>query len=112
MPHTKSAKKRLRQNEERRIRNKNRTTELKSLRKDILRAVHDGKTDEAKSLYRDFTKCIDQAASLRVIHANAAARSKARMARVITGGPEAAAVVAGSRGLGAALTTKTPGAAT
>ncbi len=75
MPHTKSAKKRLRQNGERRVRNKNRTTEIKTLGKQILRAVHDGQPDEAKKLYTQFTQRLDQAASQRVIHANAASRS-------------------------------------
>lgn len=95
MPHTQSAKKRLRQNEERRLRNKARTTELKTMRKQILRAVHDGQKDQAETLYRAFTAGVDQAASLRTIHPNAAARAKSRMARVIAGGPAAAAVVAG-----------------
>lgn len=97
MPHTQSAKKRLRQNEERRTRNKMRTTELKSLRKKILRAVHDGQPAEAQTLYRQLTKRLDQASSLRTIHPNAAARAKARLARVIAGGPAAAAVVTGVR---------------
>jgi small subunit ribosomal protein S20 len=97
MPHTQSAKKRLRQSEERRIRNKNRTTELKTLRKRILRAVHDGQTKEAEGLYRELSKHLDQAASLKTIHKNAAARTKARIARVIAGGPAAAAVVSGVR---------------
>ncbi len=98
MPHTKSAKKRLRQSEERRVRNKTRTTEIKTLGKQILRAVHDGQPDEAKKLYARYTKHLDRAASMHVIHANAAARSKSRMARVITGGPAAAAAVVASRG--------------
>jgi small subunit ribosomal protein S20 len=97
MPHTLSAKKRLRQNEERRIRNKDRTTEIKSIRKRILRAVHDGHEAEAKTLYRQFTKRIDQAASLNTIHKNAADRSKSRIAKVIAGGPAAAAIVSGIR---------------
>ncbi len=97
MPHTQSAKKRLRQSEERRIRNKNRTTELKTLRKRILRAVHDGQGQEAQTLYRTLSKHLDQAASSNTIHKNAAARAKARIARVIAGGPAAAAVVGGLR---------------
>src|SRR4051812_35235418 len=95
MPHTQSAAKRLRQNEVRRIRNKDRTTEIKSLRKRILRAVHDGQKPEAEQLYREFSQRLDQAAGQRTIHPNAAARSKARIARVITGGPAAAAVLIG-----------------
>ena len=67
MPHTLSAKKCLRQNEERRLRNKDRTTEIKSIRKRLLRAVHDGHKEEAQTLYRQFSKRIDQAAVLNTI---------------------------------------------
>lgn len=80
MPHTESAKKRLRQNETRRLRNKARLTELKTLRKQVLRAHHDGKPTEATAAYERLTKRLDQAASANVIHANTAARSKSRMA--------------------------------
>jgi small subunit ribosomal protein S20 len=83
MPHTESAKKRLRQNEKRRLANKARATELKSVRKHLLRALHDGKKDEVQTLYRELTKRLDQAASLKVIHRNAAARAKARLAQRI-----------------------------
>jgi small subunit ribosomal protein S20 len=107
MPHTQSAKKRLRQSEDRRIRNKTRTTELKTIRKRLLRAVHDGQKQEAETLYRDLSKRLDQAASINTIHPNAAARTKARMARVIAGGPAAAAVVIG-RGAEAATKTAEP----
>ena len=83
MPHNNSAKKRLRQNETRRVRNKDRLTELKTLRKQLLRAVHDGKADEAKSLYQTVSKRLDQAASVNTIHKNTASRSKARLAKLI-----------------------------
>jgi small subunit ribosomal protein S20 len=80
MPHNNSAKKRARQNETRRQRNKSRLTELKTIRKQVLRALHDGKPDEAKTLYREMSSRLDQAASLNAIHRNSAARAKARMA--------------------------------
>jgi small subunit ribosomal protein S20 len=107
MPHTQSAKKRLRQSEERRIRNKDRTTEMKSIRKKLLRAVHDGQKQEAEQLYRDFSKSVDQAASVNTIHRNAAARAKSRLALVIKGGPAAAAIVIGKS---AVATTAAPAA--
>lgn len=80
MPHTRSAAKRLRQSEDRRLRNKARSTELKNLKKQVLRELHDGKKDEAQMTFRRLAKRLDQAASIRVIHPNAAARSKSRMA--------------------------------
>jgi small subunit ribosomal protein S20 len=90
MPHTQSAKKRLRQNEVRRIRNKDRLTEIKSIRKQILRAIHDGQKQEAETLYREMTKHLDQAASQRTIHRNSASRTKARIAKAIATGRPAA----------------------
>jgi small subunit ribosomal protein S20 len=89
MPHTESAKKRLRQNEVRRVRNKDRTTELKSIRKNVLRALHDGQPAKAEELYRDFTKRVDQAAAGNTIHRNTAARAKSRLAIAITAAAKA-----------------------
>jgi small subunit ribosomal protein S20 len=79
MPHNQSAKKRLRQNEERRVRNKARLTELKTIRKQLLRAIHDGQADKVPAIYQRLTKRVDQAASLRTVHPNAAARIKSRL---------------------------------
>ena len=84
MPHTRSAAKRHRQSEDRRIRNKDRLTELKSIKKRIVRAVHDGQKAEAETLYREVTKALDQAASRKTIHKNAAARTKSRLAKAIS----------------------------
>ncbi len=89
MPHTQSAKKRLRQSEERRIRNKDRATELKTISKLFLRALNDGKVDDAKGLYQQLSKRLDQAAAVDVIHKNHAARTKARMAKRLTTPPAA-----------------------
>lgn len=80
MPHTASAAKRLRQNVKRRTRNSDRLTELKTLRKKLLRALNDGKKDEAQTLYRTLTRRVDQASAKRTVHPNAAARIKARLA--------------------------------
>lgn len=91
MPHTRSAAKRHRQSEERRLQNKDRTTELKTLKKRIVRAVHDGKQDEAKSLYQDLSKRLDQAASVNTIHKNTASRQKSRVALAIAKGLKAPA---------------------
>lgn len=89
MPHNNSAKKRARQNETRRQRNKSRLTELKTIRKQMLRALNDGKPDEAKSLYRELSSGLDKAASLNTIHRNSAARTKARMALKLQATPAA-----------------------
>ncbi|MCS6971095.1 MAG: 30S ribosomal protein S20 [Planctomycetota bacterium] len=83
MPHTRSAAKRLRQNEKRRIANKARRTELKTIRKRLERCLHDGKLEEAEQLYRRLSKRLDQAASVRTIHKNTASRIKSRVALAI-----------------------------
>lgn len=84
MPHNRSAAKRLRQNETRRLANKGRLTEIKTLRKQIERAIHDGQAEQAKTLYRDFSKRVDQAASVSTMHKNRAARLKGRIAKALT----------------------------
>ncbi len=84
MPHTRSAAKRHRQSDERRIRNKDRLTEIKTLKKRILRAVHDGQKTEAETIYREVTKRMDQAASVNTLHKNTVARAKSRLAKAIS----------------------------
>lgn len=84
MPHTESAKKRLRQNEERRLRNKARATELKTLKKQIERHLHDGESAQAAELYNRFAQRVDQAASGSTLHKNTAARAKGRVAAKIS----------------------------
>jgi small subunit ribosomal protein S20 len=97
MPHTRSAKKRLRQNEKRRIANKARTTELKGLRKQVQRALHDGKLSDAETLSRRLEQRLDQAAAGRTIHKNAAARWKARTAVAIAAAKAAPAATAAKK---------------
>jgi small subunit ribosomal protein S20 len=80
MPHNNSALKRMRKNEVRRVRNKARLSELKTIRKQITRALHDKEQPKADALYVELTKALDQAASNKTIHKNAASRAKSRLA--------------------------------
>jgi small subunit ribosomal protein S20 len=80
MPHNNSAAKRLRKNETRRVANKSRLTELKTLRKRLERHIHDGQTAEAKAVFVTFSKRVDQAASINTVHKNTASRLKSRLA--------------------------------
>jgi small subunit ribosomal protein S20 len=80
MPHNNSALKRMRKNEVRRVRNKARLSELKTIRKQITRALHDKEQPKADALFVELTKALDQAASLKTIHKNAASRTKSRVA--------------------------------
>ncbi len=80
MPNTEQAKKRMRQNEERRVHNKSVRTTMRSAMKRVLRAPS---PQEAKTALAAAMKRIDKAAKIRVIHANAAARYKSRLARAV-----------------------------
>lgn len=77
MPNTKSAAKRLRQNERRRIRNKAARSRLRTAIKKVRLA---NKPDEATEAFREAVKLIDRAAIRGMMHRNRAARSKARLA--------------------------------
>ncbi len=90
MAHNNSARKRMRQNEARRLRNKSRLSELKTIRKHLLRALHDKEQAKAEELYKDLSKHLDQAAAKNTIHKNSAARSKARVALKIQAAKAAA----------------------
>jgi small subunit ribosomal protein S20 len=82
MPHTRSAKKRLRQNEERRLHNRAIKRALKSQIKRFLDAVN-GPVEQLRKEYDLAAKKLDKAAAKRVIHANLAARKKSQMARLL-----------------------------
>ncbi len=90
MPHNNSARKRMRKNEARRVRNKSRLSELKTIRKQIQRALHDKEQTKAEGLYVELTKVLDQAAALKTIHKNAASRTKSRVATQIQAAKAAA----------------------
>jgi small subunit ribosomal protein S20 len=77
VPNTKSAIKRLRQNERRRTRNKAARSQLKTAVKKVRAA---SEAEQAVRLYRDAAKLLDRAASRGLIHKNQASRSKGRLA--------------------------------
>ncbi len=77
MPNSKSAAKRLRQNERRRVRNKGVKTRLKSALKRVRAASDAG---EAAEHFRRAARLLDRAAARGLIHKNKADRSKARLA--------------------------------
>jgi small subunit ribosomal protein S20 len=78
MANIKSQKKRNRQNEKRRMRNKSIKSDLKTSIRRVERAAEAGEpTDE---LLETAQKKIDTAAAKGVLHPNAAARQKSRLA--------------------------------
>lgn len=80
MPHSKSAKKRHRQSLERRDRNRAVKHELKTRVRKVVEAVNAGKADDAQGALRAATQKLDRAAAHKIIHRNAAARTKSRLA--------------------------------
>jgi len=77
VPNTKSAIKRLRQNETRRVRNKAVRSRLKTAVKKVRSA---SEPTEASQFYLEAAQMLDRAASKGLIHKNHAARSKGRLA--------------------------------
>ena len=83
MAHTKQAAKRNRQNQKARTKNRAQRTAVKT----AIRIVRSAPSaDAAKASLPDATSKIDKAAKQRVIHPNAAARLKSRLAKKLASG--------------------------
>lgn len=85
MPNTSTAKKRLRQNDKRRLRNRARRSTLRTQLRKVREAVAAGNADAAAEQFRLAVKRLDQAAAARLIHRNAASRLKSRLSARIKG---------------------------
>lgn len=84
MPHTKSAEKRNRQNEKRRLRNRAAKKAIRVQIKSLQEAVKSGNPDEVQAEFKKAVRRLDKAAAKRVVHPNLAARKKSQLARLIT----------------------------
>ena len=83
MPVIKSAKKALRQNTRRRVRNLRKKRALKSLFKNIDFLVSQKKIEEAKKLVPQAFKLLDKAAKTNLIKKNTASRKKSRIVKML-----------------------------
>ncbi len=81
MPNIKSAKKRVKIIEKKTLRNNMIKSGYKSAIKRFEEAIEAGQIDEAKTLFSQATKKIDQACSKGVIVKNTAARKKSNLAK-------------------------------
>lgn len=81
MANHKSAIKKMRQDEVRRIRNKSYKTRFKNVVKKVEMAVKEGNKELAEQTFHEAVSVIDHVASKGVIHKNKAARKKSRLAR-------------------------------
>lgn len=79
MPNIRSAKKQLRQNRQARVRNREQRAELRTALKRVRAAA--SPADAAKA-YQAAEVLLDRAARKGLIHGNAAARQKSRLARL------------------------------
>jgi small subunit ribosomal protein S20 len=83
MPTTKSAKKRLRQSLERRTQNRAVKSAVKTQIRKVRAAVAAGDLAKAQTELQLAAKGLDRAGAKRVIHPNAASRTKSRLAHLI-----------------------------
>ena len=83
MPHTKSAKKSLRQDEKRRARNRAVKKALRTQLKKFAGVQKEGTAEQKQTEFVAAVKLLDKAAARRVIHTNAAARKKSQLARAL-----------------------------
>lgn len=83
MPNTQSAKKRLKQNHERRAHNRARLSSLRTQLRKVREAAQAGDVEKAEEAYRDAAKKLDRAGARNLIHPNKAARTKSRLQKLI-----------------------------
>ena len=83
MPNSAGAKKRLRQNKVRNLRNRATKSRVRGLVKQVRTAIASGDVEASTQALQVATKKLDQAAAKNVIHANKAARTKSRLSKAI-----------------------------
>ena len=83
MPHTKSAKKSLRKNENRRLRTKAAKKAIKLQVRKLIQPAKDASPETLRDELKLAIKKLDKAAAKRVIHPNLAARKKSQLSRLI-----------------------------
>jgi small subunit ribosomal protein S20 len=82
MPNIKSASKRVKISEIRRMRNMAAKTRLKTATKKFKEAVEVGNKDQAQPALKELLALLDKAAGKKLIHKNAAARKKSKLQKM------------------------------
>lgn len=82
MANHKSAKKRIRSNEKKRVINKMTTSRIKSTTKKVFSTEN---REEAEKYYKEAISILDKSADKGRIHKNTAARKKARLTKYLNG---------------------------
>jgi small subunit ribosomal protein S20 len=83
MPNTKTAKKRLRQNDVQRLRSRTVKSSLRTQLRRVHEAIGAGEVEKAEVEYRLAAKKLDKAGHRNIIHKNMASRTKSRLQRLI-----------------------------
>ena len=78
-----SALKKNRQDQKRRLRNRAHASRLRTQMKKIQEALQGGDAAAATGLMKETVSLVDRTAKHRVIHRNAASRTKSRLARAL-----------------------------
>ena len=79
MPNHKSAEKRVRQNEKRRLINRSHRSKVRTYIKRLRAALDSGKSEDVQSVLPEAMSVIDKSVQKGVMHKNAAARYKSRL---------------------------------
>lgn len=79
----KSAEKRARQSEKRRMRNTSARTRVKTSVKAVLKSVEEKDVEKSREVLLDTTKIIDKAAASGIFHKNTAARRISRLTKKV-----------------------------
>ena len=79
MANSPQARKRARQNTDRRQHNKSRRSMMRTHIKNVIKAIRSGDAQKAQDAYRTAVPMIDRMATKGIIHKNKAARHKSRL---------------------------------
>jgi small subunit ribosomal protein S20 len=79
MPNHKSAEKRVRQNEKRRLINRSHRSKVRTYIKRLREALDSGKGEDVQAVLPEAISVIDKSVQKGVMHKNAAARYKSRL---------------------------------
>ena len=83
VPNTQARKKQIRQDANRRARNRWRMGIIKAHTKDALKAIQDGDVESAEAAFKLVQKAVDRISTTSTMHRNQAARRKSRLSRRI-----------------------------
>ncbi|HPC61420.1 MAG TPA: 30S ribosomal protein S20 [Verrucomicrobiota bacterium] len=80
MPNTKSAERRMRNSERKRLHNRSIKSRLRTLEKGFSKLLTEGKKEDAAKAYVNLSSAYDKAAKSGVVHKAVANRKKSRLA--------------------------------